>query len=189
MENAAPGKTDVDTKCRRQLVQKRTVLTPSETNGYKPKASRLFLVRRTNQQHRFVWAAPDAPSPGPPRAGRPITIHARKISLAPSPRRTMTERPAPGRELGTAWQAQPCQRTALKTSGSEWSGRHLNAASQRRPEHIGGGALGRFSVLKTCRDGLSCTQLSAKYMQSALSWEFLQHLWQPYWLLFRLPVF
>ena len=25
------------------------------------------------QLHRFVWAAPDAPSPGPPRAGRPIT--------------------------------------------------------------------------------------------------------------------
>ena len=35
--------------------------------------SRLLLVRRTDQQHRFVWAAPDNPSPGPSRAGRPIT--------------------------------------------------------------------------------------------------------------------
>ena len=35
--------------------------------------SRLLLVRRTDQQDRFVWAAPDAPSPGPPGAGRPIT--------------------------------------------------------------------------------------------------------------------
>ena len=26
-----------------------------------------------DQQHRFVWAAPDNPSPGPPQAGRPIT--------------------------------------------------------------------------------------------------------------------
>ena len=35
--------------------------------------SRLLFVRRTDQQHRFVWAAPDNPSPGPPRGGRPIT--------------------------------------------------------------------------------------------------------------------
>ena len=30
--------------------------------------SRLLLVRRNDQQHRFVWAAPDTPSPHPPRA-------------------------------------------------------------------------------------------------------------------------
>ena len=35
--------------------------------------SRLLIVRRTDQQHRFVWAAPDNPSPGPSRAGRPTT--------------------------------------------------------------------------------------------------------------------
>ena len=34
--------------------------------------SSLLLVRRTDQQHLFVWAAPDAQSPGQPRAGRPI---------------------------------------------------------------------------------------------------------------------
>ena len=35
--------------------------------------SRLLLLRRTDEQHRFVWAAPENPIPGPPRAGRPIT--------------------------------------------------------------------------------------------------------------------
>ena len=33
------------------------------------------LTRRDQlEQHRFVWAAPDAPSPGSPRAGRPTTV-------------------------------------------------------------------------------------------------------------------
>ena len=39
-------------------------------------ASRLILVRRanpTNPTASVVWAAPDDPSPGPPRDGRPIT--------------------------------------------------------------------------------------------------------------------
>ena len=58
--------------------------------------SRLLLVRRTDQQHRFVWAAPDAPSRkrrrtlragSSPRAGRPVSgLRLKGVSADPSRR-------------------------------------------------------------------------------------------------------
>ena len=47
-----------------------------------------------DQQHRFVWAAPDNPSPGPPRAGRPITVTV--TPAAPPPPSVTTPGPGPG---------------------------------------------------------------------------------------------
>ena len=114
-----------------------------------------------DQQHRFVWAAPDNPSPGPPGAGRPITpgdVTSRVISAQACPRQgvsRVSSRRSYTVQPGAVTQAQP---EGVSSSESEsasvsmdhaWSAETVSATLP--PSQAGGARFSRRKVLQLLR--------------------------------------